>query len=106
MDFLNDTEKMYDFLELTREQFLKSYNYITQKEYQETFDKFIDNTTEILSDLMRESENLLLEEINGRDTNCNITGEQLKTRVSDYVYTNLNNKDIKEFEGLCIAMGC
>ena len=106
MDFINDTDKMYDFLGLTREEFLKSYSYITQEEYQETFDKFIDDTTGVLADLMRESENLLLEENNGRDTGCNTTGEQLKTRVADYVYTNLRKAEIQEFEDLCSAMAC
>lgn len=31
--FLNDTEKMVDFLTLPKEEFLKSYSYITEEEY-------------------------------------------------------------------------
>ena len=31
--FLNDTEKMVDFLTLPKQEFLKSYSYITEEEY-------------------------------------------------------------------------
>lgn len=31
--FLNDKEKMIDFLELPKQEFLKSYSYITDEEY-------------------------------------------------------------------------
>lgn len=32
-DFLDDKDKMVDFNELTKEQFLSSYSYITEEEY-------------------------------------------------------------------------
>tara|TARA_R110001592_G_scaffold130031_2_gene342982 strand:- start:1238 stop:1552 length:315 start_codon:yes stop_codon:yes gene_type:complete len=32
-DFLDDKDKMVDFNKLTKEQFLSSYSYITEKEY-------------------------------------------------------------------------
>lgn len=32
-DFLMDTDKMYDFIELSREEFLSSYSYLTPVEY-------------------------------------------------------------------------
>jgi hypothetical protein len=34
--FLNDREKMQDFLALTKLEFLKSYSYITEEEYDTT----------------------------------------------------------------------
>ena len=36
MNFLNDKDKMIDFKQLTKEQFLKSYSYITEKDYDDT----------------------------------------------------------------------
>jgi hypothetical protein len=32
-DFLNDEEKMYDFDRLTKEEFLFSYSYLSEEEY-------------------------------------------------------------------------
>ena len=32
-DFTNDAEKMIDFIELSREEFLTSYSYLTEDEY-------------------------------------------------------------------------
>ena len=36
MSFISDTEKMVDFFEITKRDFLKSYSYITEKEYEDT----------------------------------------------------------------------
>lgn len=38
MNFVDDKEKINDLLWLTREQFLKSYSYITEAEYNNTLD--------------------------------------------------------------------
>ena len=38
--FLNDTEKMVDFLILPKQEFLKSYSYITDEEYITTLAHF------------------------------------------------------------------
>lgn len=38
--FLNDTEKMVDFLILPKQEFLKSYSYITEEEYITTLKHF------------------------------------------------------------------
>ena len=35
-NFLDDEEKMYDFVRLTKEEFLESYSYLTEKEYNDT----------------------------------------------------------------------
>lgn len=35
-DFLNDEEKMRDFREMSKEDFLKSYSYLTEAEYENT----------------------------------------------------------------------
>ncbi len=38
MNFIDDKEKIRDLLWLTREQFLKTYSYITEEEYNNTLD--------------------------------------------------------------------
>ena len=35
-DFIDDEEKMYDFVRLTKEEFLFSYSYLTEDEYDNT----------------------------------------------------------------------
>jgi hypothetical protein len=39
-DFLDDKEKMRDFKKLSKEEFLQSYSYLTEKEYDLTKKKF------------------------------------------------------------------
>ena len=34
--FIDDSEKMKDFVKLTKKEFLESYSYLTEKEYDET----------------------------------------------------------------------
>lgn len=38
MNFISDKEKMNDLLWLTRHQFLKTYSYVTEEEYDNTLD--------------------------------------------------------------------
>lgn len=40
--FLNDTEKMVDFLTLPKQEFLKSYSYLTEEEYITTLKHYIE----------------------------------------------------------------
>lgn len=35
-DFIEDEEKMYNFVRLTKEEFLLSYSYLTEEEYDNT----------------------------------------------------------------------
>lgn len=39
-DFLNDKEKMRDFIYLTKEEFLSSYSYLTEDEYDNTYKRY------------------------------------------------------------------
>lgn len=39
-DFLNDEEKMRDFICLTKEEFLASYSYLTEDEYDNTYKRY------------------------------------------------------------------
>ena len=41
-DFLDDQEKMADLFELTKDEFLESYSYLTEEEYDETVEKAIE----------------------------------------------------------------
>ena len=42
MSFANDYEKMIDFFVLSREEFLKFYGYLSEKDYAETVHDIID----------------------------------------------------------------
>lgn len=48
MDFINDEEKMKDFYKLSKDEFLKSYSYLSEKDYDETR-KIIDSRITKLS---------------------------------------------------------
>lgn len=39
MNFIDDKEKMKDLFELSRNDFLKMYSYLTEEEYENTIDK-------------------------------------------------------------------
>lgn len=39
-DFLDDEEKMRDFICLTKEEFLASYSYLTEDEYDNTYKRY------------------------------------------------------------------
>jgi len=43
--FLTDAAKMRDFLELTKDEFLQSYSYLTEEEYDNTMELYEDETT-------------------------------------------------------------
>lgn len=45
MNFINDKEKMRDFKELSKLEFLNEYSYLTEKEYDETFVEYIKELT-------------------------------------------------------------
>lgn len=40
-DFLDDEEKMIDFIKLSKDEFLDSYSYLTDEEYDLTLDKLM-----------------------------------------------------------------
>ena len=42
--FIEDTEKMKDFLKLNKEDFLKSYSYLLEEEYDATVWEYIKHT--------------------------------------------------------------
>lgn len=54
MNFIEDKEKMKDFKDLTKEEFLKSYKYITEKEYEETFVEYIKELAIEISESMED----------------------------------------------------
>lgn len=111
--FISDIEKMYDFLELSKEEFLQSYSYLTEKEYDLTYQEFISDKTGNLADFMRTAENMLIEEntyFDNENTNpykgISVTGEQFKDRIYQYAISHLNEYEYKEFEEFCLNMGC
>lgn len=111
--FLNDLDKVYDFLQLSKWEFLESYSYITEEDYDLSMQEFEADKVEKLAYYMRDSENMLIEEntyYDNEDTNPYkgflVTGEQLKDMVSTYVYENLSKEEQQEFEEWCEGMAC
>lgn len=100
--FIHDLDKMYDFFRMSKDAFLESYSYLTKFDYYKTLDMI---TPEVLADLMREAENLHIEDMNGRPYTWNVNGEQLKTVISDYANTHLSVGGYADFIELCDSMG-
>lgn len=53
VDFLDDDEKMYDFANLTKEEFLASYSYLTEKEYDLTATALLTHATDKMRTYVR-----------------------------------------------------
>lgn len=60
MDFINDDEKMRDFFKLTKEEFLSSYSYLKEKDYEETKNIVEITKLSILKDLKQNIEHNIL----------------------------------------------
>lgn len=114
-DFLNDIDKMYDFLDdsISREAFTDSYSYITKEDYDLTWKKLNENIAEELAYLMRDAENMLIEEntyFDNEHTNpyayATVTGEQFKSRIYEFANKHLTKEEKEEFEEICAGMAC
>lgn len=103
--FLNDMDKMNDFLRLEGIEFLKSYDYITLDDYALTSAEFLSDIIESLAELSRQAENMHIEEMNGRDTGWHVTSDELKTSIMWYVQDHLDTNEREEYEDLCNSMG-
>ena len=109
-DFLDDLDKVYDLLILHKHEFLDSYSYLTEKEYDLTLEKIQPRTRSAediidnMSNLCRRAENLYIEEINSRETEWNVLGSQLKDAIYTYVINNYSNKQQELFNDYCSAM--
>ena len=108
--FIDDLDKMYDLLTISKEEFLQSYSYLTEAEYDETLkailptnDLLPDNEEQIdnLANLCRRAENLYIEEINDRKTEWNVLGSQLKEAIYDFVRTNYTGAQQDLFNEYC-----
>lgn len=53
-NFINDTEKMYDFKKLSKKEFLESYNYLTEAEYDNTAKELLKNLYQRLDQIEAE----------------------------------------------------
>lgn len=102
--FTDDIEKMVDFLELSKGEFLKSYSYITEEDYAETLEDFNYDRAENLAYMMRSAENMYIEEMNGRETGVSVTSLQVKQAVSTYVVEHLQQEEIDEFYEICESL--
>ena len=113
-DFLSDLDKMYDLLTITKEEFLQSYSYMTENEYDWTLASIKPITDEVegnedqietLANLCRRAENLYIEELNDRKTEWNVLGSQLKEAIYNFARDNLSKEQIDLFNDYCEGMG-
>ena len=102
---LQDVEKAVDFLELSKDEFLQSYSYLSEADYNYNNALFKVKKADILANLMRKAENVLLEEVNDRPTGLAVTGEDIKTAISNKLDT-LTKQELQDFEDLCDSMAC
>lgn len=77
--FVDDIDKMYDFDKITKEEFLTSYSYISEKEYEAT--------KKTLND-MGKTASQIVEELKAK-------GEKLSDTIPDY-YTDVPSKNEKD----------
>ena len=105
-EILTDLEKAGDFLILNKKDFLKSYSYVTEQEYDEALKELKEDITSNLAELMRRAENVHIENLNGRDTGLAVTGEQLKEAINDYACQYLTEEELEEYEDICNSMAC
>ena len=111
--FLYDLDKVYDLLTLSKKEFLQSYLYVSEADYDYTLseinpvnDLLPDNDEQIgnLADLCRRAENLYIEELNNRPTDWNVLGSQLKEAIYDFVRANLTEAQQEIFNEYCNGM--
>lgn len=112
-DFMNDVDKMYDLLKISRKEFLESHSDVSAEEYDLTIDKLYDNLVGNLADMFRTAENMLIEEntyFDNEDSNpykgFNVTGEQFKSRIHDFIIKNLTKEEREEVYEIAEGMGC
>lgn len=111
--FLNDLDKVYDFLQISKQEFLESYSYITEEDYDLSMQELNEDRVRTLALLMRDAENMLIEEVTEMGSEEDnmykgfiVTGEQLKSAIYCYVMEHLSKEEQQEFEDTCIAWAC
>ena len=110
---LSDLDKAYDFLSLTKSEFLESYSYMKEQDYDNMLSEFKANEIEILAEYVRDAENMLIEEntyFDNEETNpyksYTVTGEQLKSAVYCYAFEHLTHAEQDELNEICDGMAC
>ena len=104
MDFYNDLDKMYGFLTMDKGEFLHSFD-STEQDYEDTVKYLQNDMSSELADLMRRAENLHIEDLNGREYDWKVNGEQLKEAVDSYAQKHLTTSEYDEYVEICESMG-
>lgn len=104
--FLNDMDKMDDFFNISKEEFLTSYDYLTEEDYMETQLALHEgDLVSNIADLFRQAENMYIDELNDRDTGWLVTSEQLKSTLARYVELYFTKEMKQELQEVCNSMG-
>lgn len=104
MNFCDDLDKMYGFLTTSKGEFINSYN-STEQDYEDTVRCLQNDMPNELADLMRRAENLYIEDLNGREYDWKVNGEQLKEAVDTYAQEHLSSGEYEEYVEICESMG-
>lgn len=104
--FLFNLELANNFLTLDEKSFKKFYSSINTKEYKRITKDFQSDIICNLAELMREAENLHIEDLNARKYNLTFNGEQFKTTINNYAEANLTKDQYEEYCNLCIELAC
>ena len=105
--FVTDDDKMYDFFNLTKEEFLKSYSYLSEADYEQTVKELNENT---LANLMRSAENILIAQnsdyADEDEAHEKIDVTDYKFGIYQYAVKNLSKKQLENFDEICESMAC
>lgn len=104
--FLFDLELANNFLSLDEKSFKQLYPSINSAEYKKIKDDFQADIIRNLAELMREAENLYIEDLNARKYNLTFNSEQFKITINNYAEANLTKKQYEEYCNLCIEFAC
>lgn len=95
---LTDLDKVVDFLTISKQEFLDSYSYLKEQDYIDMTEVFNDNKLMYLSTWWNCAEKLVA----GLVTySYSVSGEELKTVISNYAVDNLTKEELYELYDLC-----
>lgn len=98
--FLEDDDKMYDYLILSKEEFLQSYSYLTEEDYDLTDTEFKEDKAYNLAELMRIAENAHLNELRGEKGEYDVSSEAWKSAISSHV-ARLTAEEFQDYKDYC-----
>ena len=111
-DFLDDIDKVYDLLDtkLSKKEFLKTYSYLTEEEYNLSVSNLYADLTGNIAQFFRTAENMFIEEnteMGGENpyAYANVTAEEFKSRIYDFMNEVCTEQEIEEIREIADSTG-